>query len=136
MRLSDCCFLRSPPSLKTLQSPRGSHENHEMKNLKVGNGRNTVSRVLFRKRELTEFCGKLGRFCEELGEFVDPQIKGRKELTEFAPRNSVRGKSSLSSVFEAALSETVFGPFLKFESHLFLKSASWTLPDFPLIKDH
>ena len=28
----------------------------------------TVSGVLFRKRELTEFCGKLGGFCEKLGE--------------------------------------------------------------------
>ena len=28
------------------------------------NGRNTVSRVLFRKRELTEFCGKLAELCE------------------------------------------------------------------------
>ena len=34
---------------------------------KVGNGRNTVLRVLFWKRELTEFCGE---FCEELGEFA------------------------------------------------------------------
>ena len=29
----------------------------------LGNGRNTVSRVLFRKRELTEFCLKLGEFA-------------------------------------------------------------------------
>ena len=36
----------------------------------VGSGRNTVSRVLFRRRELTEFWGKLGEFCEELGEFA------------------------------------------------------------------
>ena len=36
----------------------------------MGNGRNTVSRVLFRKSELTVFCGKLGEFCEKLGEFV------------------------------------------------------------------
>ena len=36
----------------------------------LGNGRNTVSRVLFRTRELTEFCGKLGEFCEKLGEFA------------------------------------------------------------------
>ena len=36
----------------------------------LGNGRNTVSRVLFRKRELTEFCGKLGEFCEKLSEFA------------------------------------------------------------------
>ena len=34
----------------------------------LGNGRNTVSRVLFRRRELTEFCGKLGEFCDKLGE--------------------------------------------------------------------
>ena len=37
---------------------------------KLGNGRNTVSRVLFRRRELTEFWGKLGEFCEKLGEFA------------------------------------------------------------------
>ena len=36
----------------------------------IGNGRNTVSRVLFRKRELTEFYGKLGEFCKKLGEFA------------------------------------------------------------------
>ena len=29
-----------------------------------------VSRILFRKRELTEFCGNLGEFGEELGEFA------------------------------------------------------------------
>ena len=36
----------------------------------VGNGQYAVSRVLFRKRELTEFCAKLGEFCEKLGEFA------------------------------------------------------------------
>ena len=36
----------------------------------IGNGRNAVSRVLFRKRELSEFCGKPGEFCEKLGEFA------------------------------------------------------------------
>ena len=36
----------------------------------LGIGRNTVSRVLFRRRELTEFCGKLGEFRVKLGEFV------------------------------------------------------------------
>ena len=38
----------------------------------LGNGRNTVSRVLFRRRELTEpeFWGKLGEFCTKLGEFA------------------------------------------------------------------
>ena len=38
----------------------------------VGNGRNTVSRVLFRKRELTEILGKLGEFRAKLGEFALP----------------------------------------------------------------
>ena len=32
--------------------------------------KNTVSRVLFRNRELTEFCSKLAEFCEKLGEFA------------------------------------------------------------------
>ena len=36
----------------------------------ISNGRNTVSRVLFRKRELTEFLGKLAEFCNKLGEFA------------------------------------------------------------------
>ena len=36
----------------------------------LGNGRNTVSRVLFRKRELAEFGSKLDEFCEKLGEFA------------------------------------------------------------------
>ena len=36
----------------------------------LGNGRNTVSKALFRNRQLTEFCNKLGEFCEELGEFA------------------------------------------------------------------
>ena len=40
--------------------------------LVIGNGRNTVSRVLFRRRELTEFYGKLGEFGEKLGEFAFP----------------------------------------------------------------
>ena len=36
----------------------------------LGNGRNTVSRVLFQKRELTEFCGRFGEFCEKLDGFA------------------------------------------------------------------
>ena len=60
---------------------------------KVGNGRNTVSRVLFRRRELTEFRGKLGEFCEKTRWVrFGPQIIGWKELSEFAPRNSVSPK--------------------------------------------
>ena len=43
----------------------------------LGNGGITVSRVLFRKRELTEFCGKLGEFCQKVGEFaLTHKIKG------------------------------------------------------------
>ena len=34
-----------------------------------------VSRVLFRKRELTEFCAKLSETCEELGEFPEASFK-------------------------------------------------------------
>ena len=63
----------------------------------IGNGWNTVSRVLFRKRELTEF-------CEELG-----GLALAEELTELSPQNSARAKNSLSSVLETVLSETVFG---------------------------
>ena len=37
---------------------------------KLAKGQNTVSRVLFRKREITEFCGKLGDFCQKLGELA------------------------------------------------------------------
>ena len=39
----------------------------------IGNGRNTASRVLFRRKNslsLTEFWGKLGEFCEKLGEIA------------------------------------------------------------------
>ena len=43
----------------------------------VGNRRNTVSRVLFGKRELTEFCGKLCEFFEKLTEFTLAHIINR-----------------------------------------------------------
>ena len=65
----------------------------------LGNGRNTVSRILFRKRELTEphwFWGqtqwvlrKTWRAC------FDRQIAGWGELTELSPRNSVAKKPSV-----------------------------------------
>ena len=57
------------------------------------NGRNTVSRVLFRKRDLTEFCSKLGEFWARWVCF-STQIIGWKELTEFSPRNSLRPTKS------------------------------------------
>ena len=45
--------------------PKSSFKAHKMSSL--GNRRNTVSRVLFRKRELNGFCGKwlLGELCEK-----------------------------------------------------------------------
>ena len=36
----------------------------------VGNGGNTVSRILHQRRELADFSGKLGEFCEKLCEFA------------------------------------------------------------------
>ena len=59
----------------------------------LGNGRNTVSRVLFRRRELTEPHWVLGqtRWVLRKTRWVRffTQIIGWEELTEFAPRNSV-----------------------------------------------
>ena len=59
----------------------------------LGNGRNTVSRVLFRRRELTEPHWVLGQTQWVLRRTrwvrVYTQIIGCKELTEFAFRNSV-----------------------------------------------
>ena len=58
--LSNACPLRD---YRVAQEPETGTGNQ-------GNGRNTVSGVLLRKRELTEFCGKLGEFHEKLGEFT------------------------------------------------------------------
>ena len=59
----------------------------------LGNGRNTVSRVLFRRRELTEPHWVLRQTRWVLRETrwvrFGTQILGWKELTEFAPRISV-----------------------------------------------
>ena len=64
--------------------------------LKLGNGRNTVSRALFRRRELTEPHWVLGqtRWVLQRTRWVRvyTQIIGWKELTEFASRNSVSPK--------------------------------------------
>ena len=83
---------------------------------KVGKGRNTVSGVLFRKRELTEFCAKLGEFCKKLSEFP-----------EFSPRNSVRAKKLTEFGVETVLSETIFGPFPKKTSRYQLKESPASL---------
>ena len=62
-------------------------------NTKVGNGWNTVSRVLFRRRELTEphWVLRQTRWVLRKTRWVrfGTQIIGWKELTEFSPRNSV-----------------------------------------------
>ena len=59
----------------------------------LGNGRNTVSRVLFRRSELTEPHWVLRQTRWVLRKtrwvLVYTQIIGWEELTEFAPRNSV-----------------------------------------------
>ena len=64
--------------------------------LNLGNGRSTVSRVLFRRRELTEPHWVLGqtRWVLRKTRWVRlcTQIIGWEELTDFSPRNSVRAK--------------------------------------------
>ena len=87
----------------------------------LGNGRNTVSRVLFRRRELTEFWGKLGEFWGKLGEFGLHTNKGWEELTDW---NSVSPKK-LTEFGVCVLPETVFGPFITYErrrTFIFLNS--------------
>ena len=63
---------------------------------KLGNGRSTVWRVLFRRRALTEPHCVLGqtRWVLRKTRWVrfGTQIVGREELTEFAPWNSVSPK--------------------------------------------
>ena len=56
-----------------------------------------------RERELTEFCDKHNEFCERLGKFALAH----------------KTKNSLSSVFEAIRSETVFGPFPTYDGSIF-----------------
>ena len=67
-----------------------------MPHVYLGDGRNTVSRVLFRRRGLTEPRWVLGqtRWVLRKTRWVrfGPQILGWKELSEFAPRNSVSPK--------------------------------------------
>ena len=72
--------------------------------LYLGNEQKTISRVLFQRRELTEFCSKLGEFCEKLGEFAFcAHTHKKKKQAE---------QSSLSSFpgTQFGVFETVFGP--------------------------
>ena len=69
----------------------------------LGNGRITVSGVLFRKRELTEFCGKLQSYLVSSAKNSVSlrwltKNRLREELTEFS--GPELGEGSLSSVFE------------------------------------
>ena len=63
----------SAPWCPATANHRNTIENglwHVVHSVHLGNGRNTVSRVLFRRRELTKFYGKLGEFGGKLGEFA------------------------------------------------------------------
>ena len=60
---------------------------------KIGNGRDTVSRVLFQKRELAEiFWQTLWVLRRTRWVRVCTQIIGWEELTDFTPQNSVRAR--------------------------------------------
>ena len=62
--------------------------------------------------ELTEFCGKLGGFCEIRRNSVSLLWhRGWEELTEFSPWNWARAKKN--SLSETVLSETVLGQSLR-----------------------
>ena len=84
----------------------------------LGNGRSTVSRVLFRRRELTEphWVLRQTQWVLRKTRWVrfGTQIIGWEELAEFSPGSRWGPKNSLSSVFETMLFETVFGPFPRF----------------------
>ena len=61
----------------------------------LGNVRNTVSGVLFRKRELTEFCGKRGELCGKnsvsLLRCTNTRLRGTHWVLS---RNSVRARKT------------------------------------------
>ena len=69
-----------------------------------------ISRVLFRKRELTEFCAKLGEFSKR-PRWVrfDPWIASKKRPYAILPELCEGEADALSSVFEAVHFGTVFG---------------------------
>ena len=68
----------------------------------------TVSRVLFRKRELTEFCAKLSSARNSVRSF-----RQTNNTLSLEQRSSVRAKNSRSSVLETVLSETVYSAISK-----------------------
>ena len=65
---------------------------------KKGSHRKRVSRVLSRKRELTDFCRRFGEFCEELSEYLLPC---KANIT-------LRGKNNLGNVNVMFLFEGYF----------------------------
>ena len=76
--------------------PRLKKSKRSLRGSLLGNGRNTVSRVLFRRRGLTEPHWVLGQTRWVLRKTrwvrIYTQIIDWEELTEFAPRNSVSPK--------------------------------------------
>ena len=54
-------------------SPKPLEYHNEFHNGRTFNGKRAeycFEKNVFRRRELTEFCGRLGEFCEKLGEFA------------------------------------------------------------------
>ena len=101
----------------------------------LGNGRNTVSRVLFRRRELTEphWVLRQTRWALRKTRWVrfDTQIIGREELAEFAPRNSVSPKKLTEfGVWNRALRNRI-RPVSDF-----LKTRTWNRKTVRLIKSY
>ena len=80
--------------------------------LQLGNERNTVSRVLFRRRELTEvhWVALQARWVLRKTRWVRFGAQRRNSLSSL-PGARWAPKNSMSLVFEAVLPETVFGPF-------------------------
>ena len=99
----------------SLSSSRGFTGSSQASSTILGNGRNTVSRVLSRRRELTEphWVLRQTQWVLRKTRWVrfGTQIIGWEELTELSPGTQWGQKISLSSAFETVLSETVFGPF-------------------------
>ena len=59
-----------PLSVKFVLLDKHAHEQASTTLSLWENRQNSVLRVLFRKRELTEFCSKLPEFCKKLSEFT------------------------------------------------------------------
>ena len=87
----------------------------EILEARLGSWRNTDWNVLFQKRELTKFCDKLGERSAKNSVSSLWHTNNRVEGNSLSSLPGARSglPNSLSSVFEAAPSETVFSPFPK-----------------------